>query len=507
MWLPLHTRRYVRYSEAMDENQGSPKEERANAFKTLIGKVYFHRVPSYGNTTFYSLGFLAPTCLTVLVVTGITLAFMGQTWWLTNPWGIYVRSVHLWTVQAFIIVLLAHILVGFMTSGFRPPRRMVWVFGATIFCLVLIQTEFGYGLRGDFSSQYRAVSGADFWNGAHLGYWLNPLNYTQAFALHVAIIPFAIFALFIAHYLLEHTYGIARPYRKDVPYTMVAANHRILFLRGGVLVALILALAALFHSPYVAPVRIADVARKDPGLMMTTLLAEFDRTSDTATYFDSIDPYTFDTRQVYITAPYEQYILDNGNQDAWAAFENEPADLQQADLQQAEAYANATDTSAFASSTNPVIVMLNTLVPMAQGGLYESLLNQENPTANNTYVLRFLDDTGALHAKAASLDMSTAEWGMAKDETGSVFKLPPGSWWLLPLGMINSAFGLLSNPYGDRDAAVILGLIMLLFVAFPYIPYVNRLPKLLHLAPFIWGRTQGKRPRQAEPENERADTA
>ena len=142
--------------------------------------------------------------------------------------------------------------------------------------------------------------------------------------------------------------------------------------------------------------------------------------------------------------------------------------------------------SPFASTTNPVISMLDTLMPMAKSGLYESLLSQENPNANDTYTLRFLDDTGALHDKAVSLNMSTAEWGMTKDETGSVFKLPPGSWWLVPLGIVNSAFNLLSNPYGDRDAAIILGLIMLAFIFFPYLPYVNRLPEILHLAPFIW---------------------
>ncbi len=473
----------------MDEERDPAQAEydaRTNAFKTLVDKVYFHRLPSYGNKIFYSLGFMALTCLVILAATGILMAFMGQTWWLTNPWGIFFRSVHLWTVQALIAILILHILVGLTTSGFKAPRRMVWVFGATIFCLLLIQTEFGYGLRGDFSSQYRAVSGADFWNGTHLGYWINPLNYTQVFALHIAIIPLAIFLLFIAHYLLEHTYGIARPYRKDIPYRMVAADHRILFIRGGILVALILALASFFHSPYVPPVRIMDVARQDPTLMATTLLQEFDRTSDTATYFDSIDPYTFDTRRVYVVDPYERYLVNGEGRNAWTAFENESAAAQEADIRQAEQYAVATDTSSFASTTNPVISMLDTLMPMAQSGLYESLLSQENPNANDTYVLRFLDDTGALHDKAASLNMSTAEWGMTKDETGSVFKLPPGSWWLAPLGIVNSAFNLLSNPYGDRDAAIILGLIMLAFILFPYLPYVNRLPELLHLAPFIW---------------------
>lgn len=482
----------------MSEETNSPLyDEHTNAFKTIIDKVYIHRLPSYANKIFYSLGFMALTCLFLLVLSGVTLAFMGKTWWLTTALGIYVRSVHLWAVQAFIAILILHILVALSTSAFRAPRRMVWVFGAIIFFLVLVQTEFGYGLRGDFSSQYRAVSGADFWNGSYLGYWLNPLNYTQSFALHVAIIPLAIFFIFIGHYLLEHTYGIAKPYRKDVAYKMVDANHKILFVRGSVLVACIFVLAFFFHSPYVPAVRIADVATQDPELIQSTLLQEFNHTSDTATYLDSIDPYAFDTRQVFVVVPYEQSLVNSPTSDAWKIFNGEPANVQQADMVQAENYVAATDTQAFASTTNPVIAMLNTLMPMTKSGLYQSLIDQENPSVNNTYSLRFLNDTGALKAKARSLAINTAAWGMAKDEGMNTRALPPGSWWLAPLGLVNSAFNLLSNPNGDRDGGIILGLIVLTFILFPYIPYVNRLPELLNIGPIIW-----KAPKSSRKEEE-----
>ncbi|MDE1925094.1 MAG: cytochrome b N-terminal domain-containing protein [Patescibacteria group bacterium] len=455
---------------------------RTNALKTLAGKVYMHRLPSYGNKIFYGLGFLALTCIVLLAASGMLMAFMGQAWWLGSSWGVFTRSVHLWSVQFFIAILILHILVGFTTSGFKPPRRMVWVFGAIIFCLSLIQTEFGYGLRGDFSSQFRAVSGADFWNGAYLGYWLNPLNHLQEYALHTTIIPFAILLLFIAHYVLVRTYGIAKPYRSDVTYTMADANHTVMYARGALLVAAVLVLAYLFPSPYVPAVRIADLARQNPALVTTTLLNEFDHTSDTATYLDSIDPYTFDTREVFFVAPYELYTASGSGADAWAAFQSETPEVQQADLAAARQYAEGSTTSL----SNPLIVMLDTLAPMAKSGLYESMLNQESPSTNETYTLRFLSDMDALETKAGALNMNTAEWGMIKDETGSLAKLPPGSWWFLPIGMLNSSFDLLDNPNGDRIAAELLGLIMLLFITFPYIPYVNRLPELLHLAPFIW---------------------
>ncbi len=473
----------------MNENQieNNKYNENTNAFKTLMDKIYIHRMPAYGNRFFYSLGFLALTCLVLLAATGTVMAFLGQTWWSTDPWGIYFRSIHLWTAQAFVAILVLHIIVGFLTSGYRPPRRMVWVFGAIIFTLVLIQTEFGYGLRGDFGSQYRAVSGADFWNGAHLGYWLNPLNYLQVLSIHILIIPLTIFLLFIAHYILIHTYGVSQPLRKTAPRKEIPANHTILFVRGGVLVTAILVLAFFFHSPYVKPIRIADIANKNPTLVATTFIQELSRTSDTATYFDSIDPYTFDTRSVFVAVPYEQYLLNRQDNNAWITFKNESSSTQQAFIQDATRYVTATSTNLYAtaSTTNPVISMIGTLMPMAKSGLYESLLNQENPSTNSTYTLRFLSDTGVLDAKAESLNMDTASWGMAKDDSGSILGLPPGSWWLLPIGIINSSFNLLDNSRGDEIAGEILGVIILIFILFPYIPYLNRIPDMLPFAAFI----------------------
>jgi len=485
----------------MQLGEGKPDEygPRTNALKTLLDKAYFHRLPSYGNTIFYGLGFLALTCLMLLAASGLTLAFMGQTWWLTTPAGIYARSFHLWTVQAFIFILILHGLVGFTTSGFRKPRRMVWVFGATIFCLVLIQTEFGYGLRGDFSSQFRAVSGADFWNGAYLGYWVNPLSHLQEFAIHVAIIPFLIFVFFIAHYLLEHSYGIAKPYRKDIPYTMEPANHRIMYVRGLLLVVFIATMAFFFHSPYVPAITIQSVAQSQPDRVAGNILAEYDRTSDTATYLDSIDPYTFDTRAVYVTVPYATLAGQASGSNALSILASATPAENAASLAQAEQYVanggviplsarGATSSPEAALAGNPFIVILNTLVPAAQSGLYAAVIDQEHPSSNDTYTLRFLSDMDVFEEKAKTLNMDTKEWGMAKDETGSLTKLPPGSWWLAPLGAINSLFDLPDNPNGDRIAGEILGAFMLILITFPYIPFLNRLPELLHLAPFIWRR-------------------
>ena len=133
--------------------------------------------------------------------------------------------------------------------------------------------------------------------------------------------------------------------------------------------------------------------------------------------------------------------------------------------------------------------MINAIIPAAKSGLYESILSRKD----SDYALRFLSDLHVLSKKALEFNMATAQWGMAREETGSLLKLPPGPWWFAPIGIINSSFNLLKNKHGDRIAAEILRLpMMLIFVLFPYIPFINRIPKLLPFAPLIW-RARHKR--------------
>ncbi|MDE2019276.1 MAG: cytochrome b N-terminal domain-containing protein [Patescibacteria group bacterium] len=448
-------------------------------------RIFILKVPSYGNSIFYSLGFLALTCLAVLTASGLVMVFFGSAWWLANPWGIFLRSIHLWAAQAFILIILLHALVVFLTSGFKPPRRLTWVLGAVVAVLAVTEAEFGYGLRGDFSSQYRSLQAADFWNGSYLGKWVNVLNNAQMFGVHVVIIPFVIFALLGLHYLRVKTLGIAKPYRNDIHAPMVAADHKKLFLRGSVLFALIIVLAYVFPSPLILPTRIAEVADENPALMAQTLAQEFARTSHTATYSDSIDPYAYDTRAVYVMKPYEQYVAANngaGN-DLLAAIENEPEDAAVRDAAAAEDYfANGGAITAAPDSGNPLIPAISSLVSMAKSGIYESAVDAENPGIRPTYSLRFLADTGVLDDEAQQLRITTDQWGMMREEKGSV---PPGAWWLAPLGVLDHTI-LANDPNGDRDGAEILGLFALLFVLFPYLPYLNRLPEKLHLAEIIW---------------------
>jgi len=443
-------------------------------------------VPSYGNKFFYSLGFLSMISFILLIITGLVMTFYGPGWWLTSGVGRYMRSVHLWATQAFVLFIILHLLVVFFTSGFKKPRRLTWVIGVLMLFVVLAETEFGYVLRGDFSSQWRGLQGADFYNGSGLGGLVNPLNYGQLYGIHIVIIPLTILGLLAGHYLLVRILGIAKPYRKDVAATTVPADHTKLFVRGGALAGLILVLAVLLPSPYIRATTVQFVAQQDPFVVGKTLLAEFTSTSDTATYLDNIDPYTYSTRAVYIAAPYRQYLQSQpGTRDALQAYYAEAPAVQSQQLSQANDYFAQDKPGASKQPTSPLMTVIGSLTTMAQTGLYEPALDASNSSIINsggtTYATRFLADTGTLETKATALSITTDQYGMVREESGKA----PGAWWLTPIGLLNHTV-LANDDNGDRDAAIIFGSLLLTMLAFPFIPYVNQVPDKLKVYRLIW---------------------
>ncbi len=451
-----------------------------------LGGMMIKDVPSYGNKLFYSLGFLSMISFLVLIITGVIMVLYGPSWWLTNSFGAYMRSVHLWATQAFVIFIILHLLVVFFTSGFKKPRRLTWIFGVFMLFMVLAETEFGYVLRGDYSSQWRSLQGADFYNGSGLGRFFNPLNNNQIYGIHIVVVPLTILGLLFLHYLLVRLLGIAQPYRKDVSVKTVPANHKLLFARGGVLVSLILVLAAFLPSPYIKPTTIQSIASDDPALVDKTLVAELDSSSDTATYLDNINPYTYNTRTIYIATPYEQYSkLQTGQPDALQQFNAEPQAVQKQQLKAASDFFGQDGANPAKAPASPVTTIVKSLTAMAQAGLYEPALNANDSidkfADGSTYSTRFLSDTGVPEAKATALNITTDQYGMIREETGRT----PGAWWLAPIGLLNHSV-LKNDDNGDRDAAILFGSLFLTMLAFPFIPYVNQLPDKLKVYKLIW---------------------
>jgi ubiquinol-cytochrome c reductase cytochrome b subunit len=446
-------------------------------------------VPSYANKVFYSLGFLSAISFLILVVTGIIMAAAGPHWWITSPVGQYLRSFHLWATQAFVVFILLHLTIVLLTSGYRGARKFTWVLGVFMFLFALAEAEFGYVLRGDFSSQYRSLQGADLYNGSGIGWVLNNLNTGQVMGIHIALLPLTLIALIVAHYFLVRVLGISKPSPAADAYPVVKANHVLLFWRGGTVIALVAVLAIVFPSPYLSPLTISKISANDPALVSQTLVKEFDRSSDTATYSDNINPYTFDSRAVFIEAPYDQLEATQTTPDQLKLFKAETADTQAKQLEAATSFYASDQVSAVLPKGNPAIAIVDSLTTMAKSGLYEAALRNNNGSGyQTTYVLRFLADTGVPDDTATSLKMTTDQYGMVREEASSP---TPGAWWLAPIGLLDHTV-LANDNNGDRDGAIIIGTSLLLLIAFPFIPFVNRIPEKLRIYKLIWRKPRLK---------------
>lgn len=458
--------------------------------ESVSEEMMIHKLPSYANSFFYSLGFLMLVCFVILVITGMVMLFFGQAWWQLAPLGIFTRSVHLWAAMAFAFFLVLHAFVGFSTSAFKSTRKLLWVIGSILLFIVLVQIEFGYGLRGDFSSQYRALAGADFWNGAGLGAWFNVLNYGQLLSVHTVIIPIILIAIIALHYSIVKKLGIAKPYRKDVYYKMVPADHISMGVRAVAVIAIILFLARTVPSPYIPPVTIQQIAASNPRVIATTLMSELNGTSGTATYMDNIDPYTFNTAQIYVITPYLEYVNMTLVKNSYALFSAENASTQAKNMNKASAYFAHNGTLNYTNNTDPVIAMVSAVMLEAKGGVYDYYLEHVSPAVNDeTYELRFLSDTGYLDEEAAQTGINLTEYGMVKDEEGAGL-LPLNSWWMLPYNIIDNTIWA-NNPNQDSDGAILLLLVWLVFVAVPWIPFVNELPDKLGLYRLFWRERPG----------------
>jgi hypothetical protein len=205
---------------------------------------------------------------------------------------------------------------------------------------------------------------------------------------------------------------------------------------------------------------------------------------------------------VFVETPYQQLLAAQpGATDALAAFNALSADDQTAALSALSDYYGSTNPDPNAVPKGPATDVVTSLTAMAAAGLYEPALLSTNlglKNANNaTFADRFLADTGALEEQATQLGITTEQYGMIREETGSA----PGAWWLSPIGLLNHTV-LVNDDNGDRDGAIIFGSLLILMLAFPFIPGLNKLPDVLKVHTLVWRKERKAAKQQVAQEKD-----
>ena len=190
-------------------------------------------VPRHRYSIFYYLGGMALFLFVVQIVTGLLLLLYYEPGTATAyesvkrisgeiPFGWLVRSIHRWSADIFIGVLLLHMMTAFVMKAYRPPRELTWLTGVAALGLGLGFGFSGYLLPWDeiaffATSVGTAVAGAVPVVGRSTlellrgGEDVTGATLARFFALHVVVLPFGALGLLGAHLLLVQKHGMSVP--------------------------------------------------------------------------------------------------------------------------------------------------------------------------------------------------------------------------------------------------------------------------------------------------------
>ena len=172
---------------------------------------------------FFAIQIVSGILLLMYYQPGETTAYESIRYITTKvPFGWLVRSVHCWSAHLMIVSLVVHMFSTMMLKAYRRPRELTWVTGCVLFGMAMAFGFSGYLLPWNELAFFATSVGTDSVKEIPLiGDWLlqvmrggpevtiNTLN--RFFALHVSILPFAVFAVIGGHLLFIQRQGMAPP--------------------------------------------------------------------------------------------------------------------------------------------------------------------------------------------------------------------------------------------------------------------------------------------------------
>ena len=148
------------------------------------------------------------------IASGFALALGGPDWWHYNPVGHFFNSLHLWSVELFMALLVIHLWGKFWMAAWRGRRAMTWITGVVAFVASIVECFTGYVSQQNFDSQWISTSGKDAFNSVGVGAFFNVMNFGQMLMWHIVLLPIVLIAIVGAHVLLVRMRGVVAPDRR-----------------------------------------------------------------------------------------------------------------------------------------------------------------------------------------------------------------------------------------------------------------------------------------------------
>jgi hypothetical protein len=494
------------------------------------GKLLPDRQPGYVASWAYVFGVASLAALGVAIASGFALALGGPDWWHYNPVGHFCNSLHLWSVELFMALLVIHLWAKFWMAAWRGRRALTWITGVVAFVASVVECFTGYVSQQNFDSQWISTSGKDAFNSVGVGAFFNVMNFGQQLMWHIVLIPIILVAIVGAHVLLVRVRGVSHPIDAHArasgrgrlrrralaqadaaPWRGPTRRYDILkegTIAGVIILALTFGLAGVLSSPDVPPVTIATWARVAPADFLGTAASELTGTSHSASYgppynngTGSLQSLLFSPAKIPgITQPVnaaQDFVItplvtlartDPAIAAPLAAYQGAPA-AQQA--RWASAYATAVAKVKFVNGS-PVVpaasagtgpsLLAGELTLARSGALDADLLAQQPFYGTNfTRPLLFINDGGYFAAQAQAMNLTGSQWGVM-NETGSY----PGQPWLWLYTLWYQIPGWNHSANIDMIAVYMTGLATILLLLVPFIPGLRDIPRLIPVHRLIW---------------------
>jgi Cytochrome b(N-terminal)/b6/petB len=489
-------------------------------------KLLPDRQPAYVASWVYVFGVGSLAAFGVAIVSGFAIALGGPDWWHTNLVGHFFNSLHLWSVELFMALLVIHLWGKFWMAAWRGRRAMTWITGVVAFLASIVECFTGYLSQQNFDSQWISASGKDAFNGVGVGAFFNLMNTGQMLMWHIVLIPIILIALIGAHVLLVRIRGVSHPLPAARPRGLAARRaaraadaapwrgptRRYDILKEGsiaavVVLVLTVGLASLLSSPDTPSVTVASWVQAAPADFLATAATELNGTSETATYGL---PYNtngtpqkilfapasitgvrqpIDAAQTFVLAPLSTLAPTNPALAAALATYNAASAAQR--LTWATNYGNAVTKVTFSHGTpvvpaandGPVPAMLATELTLARSGAIDADLLAQQPFYGTDFTkpLLFLEDGSYFADKATGMGLTGTQWGVM-NETGSY----PGQPWLWLYQLWYQLPGFRTSPNADLIAIYLTGLGTLLLLAIPFVPGLRDIPRWIPVHRLIW---------------------
>ncbi len=497
--------------------------------------------PSYVASWIYVFGVASLAALGVAIVSGFLIALGGVDWWHTNPAGRFFNSLHLWSVELFMALLVIHLWGKFWMGAWRGGRARTWMTGVLAFLASIGEAFTGYLSQQNLDSQWIATNGKDAFNALGIGAFFNLMAFGQMLLWHVVLLPLVLLGLVGIHVLLVRYRGVVHPYpprrgRGPLGEPLVGNPPRLTrkqaraadraewrgpvrrydlireaIAASAVVVALTVALAAILSSPDVRSITIQRWATADPADFVVTAAGELAGTTETATYGP---PYNHASGSVQRLGPSWQEMAgvhepinaantfvihplravagrDPALRSALARWST--ASTRQRDAW-ANSYAKAAAKVRFTSTGSPVVapgrygpvpVLMSAELTLARGGGLDASLVAGNGFygTNFTKPLLFLEDGSYYSNRARAEHLLGDQWGVM-NETGSY----PGQPWLWLYQLWYHIPGFSTSPNVDLIAVYLTGLATVLLLLIPFIPGLRSIPRLVPLYRLVWRR-------------------